>query len=163
MNDFDPDGTPGAAEAPTGNLLLNLMDVDESMPSFQALPAGIYDCEVLEVGYAPSAAGNPMITWQFQVLSEEPSLKNRRLFYHTVLNKPAGLARLKRLLVRILPEVDLASFDPDKFALEGTAIGKRCKVKISTRPDDRDKTKKRNDVVDVMAAAETADFIDEIK
>lgn len=163
MNDFDPDAQVAQDVAPAGNLVYDLESVDDSMPEFQALPAGIYNCEIVAADFGESKAGNPMITFQFSVLSEDPALKNRKFFLHTLLNKDAGKARLRRILVRAIPEYPLAAFDPQAFSDSGVALGKKVKVKVATRPYTADGVTKRvNDVKDVMSAEEEG-FIDDIQ
>src|SRR5690606_9684345 len=96
---------------------------------------------------------NPMITWVFRVVEAEH--EGRLLFYHTVLNTEAGLARLKRLLLRICPDVELASFRPKAFCEEGVALGRACRVKVRIR---NYQGKPSNDVTDVLPSAEGGFF-----
>jgi hypothetical protein len=138
------------------NLVLDLDGVDDSMPEFEALPPGVYDCVIEDTTFGRSNNGNnPMISWQFKVI-EQP-YEGRLLFYHTVLNKDAGLARLKRLLSRICPDVSLSGFKPQAFCEEGIALGRECCVKVRIKMYQG---KRRNDVTDVLAPKSTSSFLD---
>jgi len=145
------------------NLVLNLDEVSEDAPTFEALPPGIYDCivENTELGY--SSNNNPMITWVFKVI--HPQYDGRLLFNHTVLNNKVGQSRLKQSLVRIVPDVNLAEFSPRNFCDEGIALGLPCRVKVRIRPyrnQATGKTERRNNVVDVLSPAEeTGSFLDD--
>jgi hypothetical protein len=135
----------------TGNddgMVIDLDGVDENLPGFVALPPGIYDAVVENVEYGPSKAGNPMLTWTFTLT--DPEYKNRKMFYHCTLNKEAGVASLKRTLVRVLPDHGFSAFNPKNFADEGSAIGAECRVKLNVKPYNGEK---RNNVVDVLAAS----------
>lgn len=146
-NEFDAvfgnmtEGTTGDGD----NLVLDLGSVDEELPQFQPLPAGVYSCIIENAEFSTSKNGNPMITWVFRVVEEQN--EGRLLFYHTVLNKEAGLARLKRLLLRVCPDIDLATFKPKAFCEEGVALGRPCRVKIRIR---QYQGKPANDITDVL-------------
>ena len=132
------------------NMVLNLDDVDEDKPAFEPLPAGAYNCVVENAEYGVSQRSqNPMITWVFKVV--DPQYENRLLFYHTVLNSQQGLARLKRLLTRVVPDIDMSSFNPKKFCEEGEALGFPCQVKVRIRTY---RGERRNDVTDVLPPSE---------
>lgn len=135
-------------------LVLDLDSVDETMPAFVALPAGIYDAVVENVEYGKSKNENPMLTWTFTLT--DPEYKNRKMFYHNTLNKEAGIAGLKRTLIRVLPEHGFSNFSPRAFADEGVAIGAECRLKLNIRPYNGEK---RNNVVDVLAPA-TGGFLE---
>lgn len=152
-NDGFMDGMEYNAE--NENLVLDLNSVDEGKTGFEALPAGVYNAIVdqAEFGYSNNS-GNPMITWKFKV-TDEP-YNNRLLFYHTVLSTDLGKAALKKLLIRVCPEVDLGSFNPKIFCDEGTAIGLPCRVKVKI---DLYKGEKKNKVRDVLAAEAAGSFL----
>lgn len=146
-----------AGGADDDNLVLNLDGVSEEMPVLEALPPGVYDCIVENTEFGPSSKGNPMITWVFKVV--DPQYDGRLLFNHTVLNNTAGLSRLKRILVRVVPDLSLSGFNPRQFCDEGTALGYPCRVKVRIRPYQG---QRRNDVVDVLAPAQDAGaFLDD--
>ena len=159
MEEYDEPGGAGAPEENSGNLILNLTDTDDSIPKYEALAAGIYNTVVESCERELSSAGNDMITWQFKVINpENPKEDGRLFFYHTVLNKEAGLGRLKRLVIRVLPDVDIANLDVDKFVTEGVAIGAPARVKVKI---ERYQNERRNRVTDVLAADDAA-FMDEV-
>lgn len=139
-------GGPGADD----NLVLDLGGVSSDLPKFEVIPAGNYNCIIENTEYAPSKAGNPMITWTLRV-TDAPYSK-RFLYYHTVLNSEAGLTRLKRLMVRLLPDVDLGTFRPARFCDEGHALGVALKAKVRIRQG-------RNSVTDVLAATEAGSYL----
>lgn len=141
------------AEGADDNLVLDLGGVNEEMPTFQPLPPGIYNCVVENAEFSRSKNNNPMITWVFRVVDAEN--EGRLLFYHTVLNTEAGLAKLKRLLLRICPDVELTSFRPKAFCEEGVALGRACRVKVRIR---NYQGKPSNDVTDVLPSAEGGFF-----
>lgn len=136
-------------------MVLDLNKVDENAPLFDPMPPGTYDCIVENTEYGPSKAGNPMITWVFKVI--DPEYEGRLLFFHTTLNHDKGVQRLKQILVRIVPDLDLGSFNPKKFCEEGLAIGYPCRAKVRIRPYEG---QRRNDVTDILAPAEEGSFLD---
>jgi len=159
MDFLNPDAQPagGGGSDPQENMVLNLDDVSEDMPAFEALPPGIYDCIVENTEFTTSSKGNPMITWVFKVV--DPQYVGRLLFNHTVLNNETGLSRLKRVLVRVVPDADLSGFNPRAFCDEGIALGLPCRVKVRIRPYQG---QRRNDVTDVLAPAQgEGAFLDE--
>lgn len=150
---LNPDEQTGndAMNLEDDGLVLNLDGVDEEMPGFEALPPGTYDCVVENTEFAPSSKGNPMITWVFKVI--DPQYDGRLLFYHTVLNSDAGLSRLKRTLIRVVPDINMGEFRPNAFCNEGQALGYPCRVKVSVKPYQG---QKRNNVTDVLPPSEGA-------
>lgn len=138
------------------SMTLDLENIDESGPAYEAIPPAVYNCVVDNTEFGPSKNNNPMITWVFKVVDSE--YEGRLLFHHTTLNNPRGLQRLKQILTRIVPDVDLKSFNPEKFASEGQALGYPCRVKVRIRPYQG---QKRNDVQDVLPPAEGGSFLDE--
>lgn len=161
MSDFDQYTNGGMNLENTSeedSMVLNLEGVSEEMPEFEALPPGVYDCIVENAEFKVSQSGNPMIAWQFRCI--DPEYENRLLFYHTVLNKEAGQGRLKRILVRVCPDVPLGNFSPKNFCEQGLALGLPCRVKVRVRPYEG---KRRNDVTDVLPPLAAGDgFMNEI-
>jgi len=154
---LNPDESMNLQTSEGDNLVLNLEDVDESAPSFEALPPGVYDCVVENTDFGPSQRSNrPMITWVFKVV--DPQYEGRLLFNHTVIDDTRGQQRLKQILTRVLPDIDLKQFNPTRFCDEGTAIGYPCRVKVNVRPYQG---QKRNNVQDVLPPAEGGNFLDE--
>lgn len=135
-------------------MVLDLDDVDESMPAFQALPPGVYDAIVENVEFGKSKKLNPMLTWTFTLTGEE--YKNRKMFYHNTLNSEAGVSGLKRTLVRLLPDGNFSKFSPKQFADEGIALGAECRLKLNVKPYNGER---RNNVVDVLAPAADGGFL----
>lgn len=150
---LNPDEELDLSERPADetaeNMVLNLDDVDEDGPDFEALPPGIYDCIVENTEYGLSSNNNPMITWVFKVI--DPQYEGRLLFSHTTLNNKQGIRRLKKILIRVVPDVDMAAFNPNKFCDEGIALGYPCRVKVRIKPYQG---QKRNDVTDILPPAE---------
>jgi hypothetical protein len=86
----------------------------------------------------------------------DPEYANRKLFDYWVLKGDGsefGLAKLKKFLVRVCPEVELTTFNPQKFSDEATGVGRDCRlsVKIQTQKKGDYKGEKRNQVADVLA------------
>ena len=158
--DYDPSEELNMNQDDDGdndNLVINLEDTSEELPKFEAMPAGTYDAVIENCEWTISQSDNPMLSWTFKVV--DPQYPNRLLFYHTVLNKEAGLSRLKRLLIRVFPDgLDLSKFNAKKFAEAGEALGLPCRVKIRVRPY---KGERRNDVTDVLPPSDDAgSFLD---
>lgn len=158
MNDKKGPDAPSNQKQESQNMVLDLTKVDPSLPTFEALDAGVYKAAIEEMSYALSSKGNPMITWQFRVTEPGRPADGRLLFYHTVLNSEAGLGRLVRLLTRVSPDVDLKKVDVITMCKEGKLIGFPCRVKVRIR---RYEGERRNDVTDVMAPEE-GDFMGEV-
>lgn len=163
---LDPDeqaALEGTNEDMGESMVMDLEDVDESMPAFEALPPATYPCIVENTEFQKSKNGNPMIVWTFKVT--DPQYDGRLLFNHTVLNNEVGKSRLKQILVRVVPDLDLKNFNPVQFCEEGSALGLPCRVKVKIRPyrnPDTGKTEKRNNVTDVLPPADDAGaFLDE--
>jgi len=142
----EPDDEPMFFEDadPEGDFAVDLSDVSEDAV-FEAIPAGTYPMEILEAEYGASQAGNPMITWQLGITDGEYA--NRRIFYHTVMNNDFGLARLKRLLVRLAPDLDLANFNPKRDLAK--LAGRQGQVVLRVRRRDGEP---RSEVRDILPA-----------
>lgn len=152
------------AEADATAMVFNLNEVDENAVggAMEVMPKGDYPCIVDEMTFGESSKGSPMITVVYQVVEGE--FEGRKLWDYWVLaGKGAefGLAKLKKFLARICPEVDMSAFNPTTFCDEGIAIGRDCtvKVKIQTQKSGDYKGEKRNQVQDVQPASSTGSFI----
>ncbi len=161
-----PDDAKPEAEAEKSTII-DLTQQDDSLPQFPTLPAGIYKCDVEDTQFGLSQKGNPRIAFTFRITEpENAEVDGRLVYYHTVTNGEAGLARLKRLLVRIAPAVDLKAFDPQSFCESGVILGFPCMCKVNQRffrdPETK-KTSRRNNVTDVMAPDKSQDFMGEVK
>ncbi|MBT9169655.1 MAG: hypothetical protein DDT19_03018 [Syntrophomonadaceae bacterium] len=148
------------------SMVLNLDRINEDSPAFELLPAGLYDAIIENTEFGNSkSSGNPQISWTFSIIDHR--FLNRKMFYYTVLNKESGLARLKRLLIRVIPDADLKKFHPSRFCEEGVALGRACriKVRISTRKNrDSGQSEPSNVVTDVLAALDEQDsYLGEIE
>lgn len=126
-------------------MVLDLDAIDESSLEFKALPVGVYEAVVENVEFKTSQSGNPMLSWTFAITGGE--YDKRKQFTHHVLNNEFGIARLKRTLVRLMPEYPLSGFNPSTFAANGEAIGKPCRLKLKQRKYDGKLT---NDVKEVL-------------
>lgn len=156
--DFNLGGNAGVtATADNGGFVFDLTGVEENAGGFEVLPKGKYDAVVDELEFGESKAGNPMITVKYAITT--PEYENRIIFDYWVLGggKAAefGLAKLKKFLVRVCPDVDLSAFNPQSFADQGTAVGRLCTLSlgIQTQKSGEYKGEKRNTVKDVEAQA----------
>jgi hypothetical protein len=157
-NTFDLGGSPVGvgASADTEGMIFNLNDVDE--PSFEVLPKGTYPAIVDEFEYTTSqSSGNPMIRVVYQITEGE--FAERKLYDYLVLagdGAKFAIPRLKQMLIRVCPEVDISSFNPAKFADEGTILNRPCQIKvnITTQKSGEYKGEKRNQIREVLAASD---------
>lgn len=145
---------PARKDSIMGNLTLNLDEVSEKQGTFEALPKGTYDAIVDDVEFGDSSKGSPMLTWKFKVDHEEYG--KRTFFFYTVLDQEFGKAALKRTLIALDLEVNMADFDPAEFADDGEAIGLPCQLKLGIQKYEGEK---RNNVREVLAASESDGFI----
>jgi len=164
---FDFAGAPAAetktgvtASADNGGMVFDLSAVEENK-SFEVIPKGTYDAVVDELDFGDSSKGNPMITVKYSITS--PEFENRVIFDYWVLSGNGadfGLAKLKKFLVRICPDVDINSFKPKDFADTGVAVGRQLRVSlgIQTQKQGDYKGEKRNTVKDILVA-ETNSFL----
>lgn len=159
-NDFMNDGF-GSGQASAGadgaGLVFDLSGVDENASSFEVLPKGTYnviidECELTEA----KSSGAPMLAMKYVIDGGE--YDSRVIFDYIVLGgKPKaielGQQKLKKLLVRVCPEVDIQHFNVAAFNEQGTAIGKRCQIVlgIQTNKSGDYKGEKRNNVKDILA------------
>lgn len=135
------------------NLVLNLAEVDETAGGFEAMPKGTYQAIVDDVEYGLSKKGAPMMTWKFRVTTEEYA--KRVLFFYNVLNQPFGVAALKKTIIALGMDVDMAQFNPQEFADLGDAIGLPIGIKVGIQKYDGEK---RNTVKDILPAEEDNGF-----
>lgn len=155
---FDLGGSQAGvgAAADTEGMIFNLNDVDE--PSFEVLPKGTYPAIIDEFEYTTSqSSGNPMLKVVYQVTEGE--FAERKLYDYLVLagdGAKFAIPRLKQMLIRVCPEVDISSFNPAKFAEEGTILNRPCQIKvnITTQKSGEYKGEKRNQIREVLAASD---------
>lgn len=133
-------------------LVLDLSEIADA-PEREALRAGTYDVEVVDVEYKPSKKGDPMLVWIFQ--TTDPELENRRFWNYTVLNNETGQRIARDSILRINPEVDLANFTPGEVASD--LVGRPCRVTIKV---DTYEGRKTNQVKSVLApSGDSGDFL----
>lgn len=136
-----------------GGLVFNLSDVEEDK-GFEVLPKGDYAAIVDELTFGESSKGNPMITVKYKV--SEGEFEGRVLFDYWVLNGKGaefGLAKLKKFLVRVMPEVDISSFNPTTFAENEGAVGRELTMSVRVKKETKGdyKGELRNNITDISA------------
>lgn len=139
-----------------GGLVFNLDGVEEDK-GFELLPKGNYAAVVDELELTESSTGNPMFAAKFKVTEGE--FEGRVLFDYWVLGGKGaefGLGKLKKFLTRVMPEVNISSFNAQTFSDEGAAIGRELTVavKIQTQKKGDYKGEKRNQIADILAPSE---------
>lgn len=162
-NDFLGQGLNDGADSQVdaGGLVFDLNAVEEDK-GFEIIPKGDYEAIVDEQEFGESKAGNPMVTTKYKIVAGE--FENRVIFDYWVLQGKGaefGLAKLKKFLVRVSPETDLGSFNPQAYCDNGDGVGKECilKLGIQTQKKGEYKGEKRNTIKDVLAPSNTGDFI----
>lgn len=143
------------ANADNGGLVFDLTGVEEEK-GFEIIPKGTYNAIVDEIEFGESKAGNPMMTVKYQITDAE--YENRVLFDYWVLQGKGsefGMSKLKKFLVRVCPDVNIAAFNPAEFANNGEGVGRICQIVlgIQTQKQGEYKGEKRNTVKDVLAPA----------
>ena len=154
MSEFDL-GANGANTADEASAVFDLSSVNDSI-AFEVLPKGTYDAVIEEMEYATSQAGNPMLHATYSIVGGE--YEGRKIHDYYVLTGNGAeysLPRLKQLLSRVCPEVDLASFNPQKFADDAISINRECQLKlaVTTQKQGDYKGEKRNNVREILAAS----------
>ncbi|MEG1636119.1 MAG: DUF669 domain-containing protein [Cellulosilyticaceae bacterium] len=143
------------ANSDAEGMVFDLTGVEEDK-KFEIIPKGTYDAVVDELDFGESKSGNPMITVKYSLTS--PEYENRVIFDYWVLKGKGdefGLAKLKKFLVRVCPDINLATFNPKTFADTGEAVGRACQLTlgIQTQKQGEYKGEKRNTVKDLLAAS----------
>jgi len=149
-NDNVSNVSSGADE---GALVFNLDEVEESK-GFELLPKGTYTAIVDEMEFGDSSAGNPMITTKYKIV--DPEFEGRVLYDYWVMKgngSEFGLAKVKKFMVRVCPDISVSAFNPEEFCEGGEAIGRelRLKVVIKTQKKGEYKGEKRNQVQDILS------------
>lgn len=159
-NGFDFGGTPeNTGNQSNEGMVFNLNDVSDNV-AFEVLPKGTYDAVVEELEYTQSqSSGAPMIHATFSIVGGE--YEGRKIHdYYTLTGKGAefSLPRLKQLLLRVCPEVDIGTFNPQEFADSGVAINRMCQLKLNVQTQKKGEYKgeKRNSVREILPAADSA-------
>lgn len=161
MSDFlfgNGDGGEGnvGSGSDNGGLVFNLTDVKEDS-GFEVMPKGDYPAIVDSLEFGDSSTGNAMITVKFKITEGE--FEGRVVFDYWVLQGKGadfGLGKLKKFLGRIMPEVDLSSFNPEAFAEEGEAINREVLLTLGVQKQTKGdyKGESRNTVKDLKAATD---------
>ncbi len=132
-------------------LVVDFSQVGDS--TFEAIPRGMYGCVVDELTFEHSQrSGNPMWSWRLEV--EDGDYAGRKLFFHTVFAGD-GLARTKKTIGRIAPDLLEGPFNPEEVATSGKLVGLRLKARVDIRPYEGEQ---RNNVKDLFPAEEGGSF-----
>lgn len=142
-------------------MVFDLNGVEENT-SFEVIPKGTYGAIVDSLEFGESKSGNRMITAVYSLTDSEYA--ERKIYDWMVLEGEGakfGLAKLKKFLLRVCPEIDISSFNPQTFSDEGTAIGRQCRVvlKIQTQKAGEYKGEKRNTIADVLESDNAGSFL----
>lgn len=153
-------GTAATTETQNADgMVFNLTDVKESV-AFEVIPKGTYDAVIEELEFTHSQSSNaPMIHVVYSIVGGE--YEGRKVHDYNVLTGKGAeysLPRLRQLLSRVCPEVDLSAFNPQAFAESGVAINRQCQIKlaVSTQKQGEYKGEKRNNVREVLSSSEIA-------
>jgi hypothetical protein len=144
-----------------GGMVFNLTDVEEER-KFEIMPKGTYSAIVDSFEFGASSKGNPMITAVYSIT--DPEFENRKLYDFMVLagdGKDFGLAKIKKFLIRVCPDVSLATFNPKALSDSGDAVGRECRITIGiqTQKQGEYKGEKRNTVKDILAPDNAGTFL----
>ena len=154
------EASANAGQAQDG-MVFNLEGVEEQT-AFEVIPKGTYAAVVDSFEFGESKSGNSMITVIYELT--DPEYAGRKIYDWMVLGGNGakfGLAKVKKFLVRVCPEIPIGSFNPTEVSEEGTTIGKECMVtlKIQTQKSGDYKGEKRNTVNDILAADNAGSFL----
>lgn len=144
-DDFIPEQNLAGTMTPGEQLLLDFSSVDEN-GGFEPLPVGSYPATIGAFGLKESKAGNQMIAVTFNVT--HPDYINRKLFSHFVLTNEISLGRLKKFLINVFPDYNLASVNFTEIINSGAAIGRACTLVVTQRPYNNAMS---NEVKDILA------------
>ena len=149
------------ASADAEGLVFDLSDVEEQ--AFEVLPRGTYEAIIEEFEYTTAqSSGNPMLKIVYTITSGE--FAERKIFDYLVLageGAKYSLPRLKQLLIRVCPEVNISTFNPSEFADAGTILNRPCQIRlnITTQKSGEYKGEKRNQVREVLSANTSGSFL----
>lgn len=144
------------AAASSEGMVFDLGGVEEA--SFEVIPRGTYNAIIEDLEFTESqSSGAPMLKAVFSITDGEYA--ERKVFDYYVLTGEGAkysLPKLKQLVSRVCPEVDLASFNPAKFAEDGVAVNRACQIKlaVTTQKKGEYKGEKRNNVREILSAAD---------
>jgi hypothetical protein len=131
------------------------MNEEKASSGFPLIPPGMHPAILEDCEYKLSqSSGNPMWQLKWSFLEPELAAKNRKIMSFSIFSAEQR-GRAKMLLVRIAPELaTLEDFNPKKIADEGTMVGRRAILKITTQKGQDGE--ERSNVADVLAYKETA-------
>jgi hypothetical protein len=141
-----------------GGLVFDLSGVEEDK-GFEIMPKGDYEAIVDELTFGDSSSGNPMITVKYKIVAGE--FEGRVVYDYWVLNGKGsefGLAKLKKFLVRVTPEVEIGEFKPADFAEDEVAVGRELVLSLGIQKQTKGdyKGESRNTVRDIAAPSGNA-------
>lgn len=112
--------------------MINLADVPE-VAEREVLGPGVYNGFVSDIQTGNSKrSGNPMLTWILSVTDKQGN--DHQVYYHTLLNDPRGLTRIKRAITNLLEEGE--DFDFENFrpaAVVELLQGRNCRVQLGVQ------------------------------
>jgi hypothetical protein len=106
----------------------------------------VYNATLSDAEYGDSSKGKKMVTWTFEI--SDGANAGRTLKYFTVTQAKNGIARIKKMLVRIAPKTNLKSFKPASTPME--LIGTPCRLKVTQQMYQGEK---RGNIKDVLPPA----------
>lgn len=145
-----------AAAEDTGAMTFDLGATEDV--SFDVVPKGTYNAVIEELEFTTSqSSGAPMLKGVYTITDGE--FADRKIFDYYVLTGEGAkysLPKLKQLVSRVCPEVDMSSFNPAQFADSGVAINRMCQIKltVTTQKKGEYKGEKRNQVREILSASE---------
>ncbi len=109
------------------SLVVDMSGVDEAQ-EFEAIPAAMYTCQIIEneFGYS-NEKGTPMWTLVLEV--NEGEYAGRRLWNHWVM-AGKGLPFTKKDIAQIAPEL-LEPFDASDPEIVASILGRDCRAKVT--------------------------------
>jgi hypothetical protein len=162
MSDFlglgNTEENAAVSSVDTGGLVFDMNGVEEDK-GFEVMPKGDYEAIVDELTFGESKSDNPMITVKYKIVAGE--FEGRVVYDYWVLNGKGsefGLAKLKKFLVRVTPEVELGQFAPATFAEDEVAVGRELILSLGIQKQTKGdyKGESRNTVRDIAAPSGNA-------
>jgi hypothetical protein len=152
------DGGSNGGGFDLGDDIISLVDVDENASDFDPIPAADYECFVVEATFKESKAGNPMVEVVFEVDDnddERGKVNGRRLWHYCTLHNDRGKRALKKAVLVLNPNVDMARVQLskiDEILMNGPTEG-RCRLKVvvtKQKNKDSGKVESRNNIRDLL-------------
>ena len=144
------DAADAAGSEGGGALVVDFSTVPDQV-DFPITPKGIYPAVVDDVSFGLSqSSGNPMWTWVFELTPEADAIAEgvagRKFYFHTPFVENM-MPRVKRVLARIAPELLEGPIEPEQVAIDGTLVGRSCRIRLDIKQYEG---KPRNNVRDVL-------------